>query len=279
MTPPQKNTHRNRFSEPVASRRWQIAMGIILLAATLSCVVMLCCEHGLRGIFTENSGNLETEPLQRPYGDASPGDQKSAILSFVLGFVVPHAALLTAFFLGRRRYEGSFEYFKTDQMPAWQVCVAMVLVTLASIFLVWRVVNTIVFSDYLEVKFIEGLNYQQLACDKTLPAQISDTCMYAGLILFMGEMFGLLSGKGASDNGASDDSRPPQRAEGSGELHSKLGLSSRVYLALDQAGIRTVAELVTYSALQLRALPNIGEKAVREIQTKLAEQGLELAPD
>jgi DNA-directed RNA polymerase subunit alpha len=54
----------------------------------------------------------------------------------------------------------------------------------------------------------------------------------------------------------------------------ELGLSGRAANCLRNANVRTVGELVEYTAEQLMSFKNFGEKSLVEIVDKLAEMGL-----
>lgn len=55
-----------------------------------------------------------------------------------------------------------------------------------------------------------------------------------------------------------------------------MGWSVRVRHAFENEGIETLGKLVRLSAVDLKRVPNIGSKSVREIGEKLAEVGLSL---
>lgn len=56
----------------------------------------------------------------------------------------------------------------------------------------------------------------------------------------------------------------------------ELGLSARVYEAIDEAGIRTVGGLVRKREEDLLAIQGLGQKGVQEIKKALAEKGVNL---
>lgn len=56
----------------------------------------------------------------------------------------------------------------------------------------------------------------------------------------------------------------------------ELGLTQRAYNCLDRAEIKTIAELVDLTRIELSKIRNLGEKSLYEILSKLEERGLSL---
>jgi DNA-directed RNA polymerase alpha subunit len=55
-----------------------------------------------------------------------------------------------------------------------------------------------------------------------------------------------------------------------------LGLSTRTINSLDKGNVRTVGDLLTRTARDLKAIRNFGDAALKEVQDRLAANGLQL---
>ena len=78
------------------------------------------------------------------------------------------------------------------------------------------------------------------------------------------------------NHSTSSSSGAPTSAEATKAKVADLGLSARIVAALDGAGVKTAAGLARKTESALKELDGIGEKAIGEISTALAEFGLTL---
>ena len=58
-----------------------------------------------------------------------------------------------------------------------------------------------------------------------------------------------------------------------------LEMKVRIYHCLNGEGIITIGDLIKTNKHQLRCIPNLGKKSIREIENILASRGLELSED
>lgn len=95
------------------------------------------------------------------------------------------------------------------------------------------------------------------------------------------ELFGLCRELNVEAEGI-ELGEPPVEIDQSDDLDIKvdeIGLQTRSANGLLRGGITTVAQLVTYTARELRDLRSIGDVSVREVMDKLTEMGLSLKPE
>lgn len=78
---------------------------------------------------------------------------------------------------------------------------------------------------------------------------------------------------------ASEDGKSSESADAAKIKVADLGLPARITSALEEAGIKSAAGLARKSADALKELDGVGEKAITEISTALAEHGLTLKGD